>query len=173
MVYKNSILIILPATNFSETEYLSVKTVLANSGFNTFTASDANGLCVGQNGLKVKADVSFFNMHENNFIAIIFIGGPGVKKYWINPALHSIANKFQIKNKIIGAICSSPVILAKAGLLSGREATCFESDKQELEKEGVTYKNLPIVISKNIITANGPSSAYNFAEKFVEKIKFN
>lgn len=173
MVYKNSILIILPATNFNEIEYLSVKTVLENSGFNTFTASDANGLCVGQNGLKVKADVSFFNMHESNFIAIVFIGGPGIKKYWSNPSLHSIANKFLKKNKIVGAICSSPVILAKAGLLSGYETTCFENDKQELEKEGVAYKNLPVVISKNLITANGPSAAQDFAEKIIEKIKYN
>ena len=85
-----SLLIILPAENFNEEEYLTTKRILEISGFKLFIASDANVLCVGKNGLKVRADVSFFNMNENNFAGIVFIGGSGVKKYWENQNLYKI-----------------------------------------------------------------------------------
>ena len=158
-----SLLLILPAENFNETEYLTVKHILEISGFKLFIASDAHSLCTGKNGLKVRADVSFFNMNENNFAGIIFIGGSGVKNYWGNQNLYKIAKRFCEKKKLVSAICSAPVILAKAGLLEGKDATCYPEDRKELEKCGINYKDQSVVIQKNIITARDSSSSNDFA----------
>lgn len=164
---KRSLLLILPAEDFNEDEYLTVKRILEISGFKLFVASDANSLCIGKKGLKVKADVSFFNMNENNFTGIIFIGGSGVKKYWDKKNLHIIANKFFDKKKLVAAICSAPVILAKAGLIEGKDATCYPEDRRELEKCGVNYKYESVVIQKNIITAQDSASSLDFANAIV------
>lgn len=162
-----SLLLILPAENFNETEYLTVKHILEISGFKLFIASDAHSLCTGKNGLKVRADVSFFNMNENNFSGIIFIGGSGVINYWGNQNLYKIAKKFCEKKKLVSAICSAPVILAKAGLLEGKDATCYPEDRKELEKCGINYKDQNVVIQKNIITARDSSSSNDFANAIV------
>ncbi|MDH7604553.1 MAG: DJ-1/PfpI family protein, partial [Melioribacter sp.] len=70
---------------------------------------------------------------------------------------------------IIGAICSAPVILAKAGIIK-KVATCFPDDKKELEKEGIEYKDEPVVIDSNVITGRDPASAPEFISRFLYEI---
>jgi deglycase len=159
---KNSILIFLPAKDFNETEYLSVKNYFVNKGKIVFISSDDHTFCCGSKGLKVKSDVNFFNINEKNFDGFILIGGPGSRNYKSNPTLKKIAIKFDESGKTIGAICSAPLILASAGLL--KQATCFGEDKKDLIISGVDYKDFPVVIDRNFITADGPNSAGRFAE---------
>jgi len=167
-VNKKSILIFLPSLHFSGIEFFTTKRILEKNDINTFIASDANYLCISETGQKVKADVNLFNIHENNFNGIVFIGGSGARNYWDNSLLHKAAIRFNKSGKIIAAICSAPVILAKAGILNRISATCFYEDKLELINKGIDYKDLPVVIIGNIITANGPNSAGFFAESIIE-----
>ena len=166
---KNSVLLILPAQNFNEQEYLVVCKSIENAHLSVFIASDAHSLCTGSNGLKVKNDVKFFNMHEKNFAGIVFIGGSGVKDYWNNSSLHSIAKKFKISGKPIGAICSSVIILAKAGILSG-SATCWPDNMKELIKEGIEFKNEPVIKNGRTITGRDPQAATEFVKTFIYEI---
>lgn len=167
---KKSILLILPALDFNEQEYTTIYSTLNKNGFKVFIASDANSLCIGKNGLKVKNDISFFNMREANFGAVVFVGGNGIKKYWDNLQLHSLAKKFIQAKKITGAICSAPVILARTGLLNGIRATCYPEDKRELERDGAAYVDNPVVISKKIITAQGPAAALDFVNVIINEL---
>lgn len=166
---KKSILLVIAAKDFNETEYLTVKKGLDKEGFNVFIASDANALCTGSSGLKVKADVSFFNMRENNFGGLIIIGGNGIRNYWNNVNLHTLIKAFDKSSKTIGAICSAPVSLSRSGILTGKEAVCYPDDKNELERDGVIYKDIAVLVRKNIITAKGPANASEFVSAFIEK----
>ena len=114
--------------------------------------------------MKVKSDTSFYNVNVNNFGAFILIGGSGSKSYWKNEALHKITRKFFDAKKIIAAICSSPITLAKAGILQSKKATCYDEDKMELINYGIDYQDKNVVIDENIVTANDARSALQFAE---------
>ncbi|MGE5399462.1 MAG: DJ-1/PfpI family protein [Ignavibacteriales bacterium] len=162
-----SILIILPAQDFNEEEFLTVKNTFEKKGIKVFIASDANGLCTGKSGLKVKADISFYNIHESNFAAVVFIGGSGVKGYWNNSILHKTSQKFFNSKKPLAAICSAPVILAKAGLLKNLTATCYAEDRKELERAGAEYKDSPVVVRKKIVTAQNAQAALDFSEAVI------
>ena len=121
-------------------------------------------MCEGTAGKKFKPDLRLENINANNFSGIVLIGGNGAKDYKNNLKLHKILNDFNKSNKIVAAICIAPVILAAAGLLNGRSATCFPEVKQELMKQEIDYKDIPVVVAKNIITANGPKASFEFAE---------
>jgi protease I len=77
-------------------------------------------------------------------------------------------------NKIIGAICYSPRILAKAGLLKGKKATGWNDDN-ELEgifnNYGVTYMPSHVVVDGSVITADGPMAATEFAQVIINKLQ--
>lgn len=165
---KNSILIFLPAKDFNEIEYLTVKNYFVKKGKNVFITSDDHTFCSGNKELKVKSDVNFFNINEKNFDGFILIGGSGSRIYILNSMLQKIVKKFDDSRKIIGAICSAPLILASAGLL--KQATCFVEDRNELINSGVDYKDLPVIVDRNIITADGPQSAGRFAETVFHSI---
>jgi protease I len=162
-----SILLILPGKDFNEEEFLTVKNTLEKKGIKVFIASDGGGLCTGKKGLKVKADINFYNIHESNFAAIVFTGGPGVKDYWNNPLLHKTSQKFFNSKKPVAAICSAPVILAKAGLLNALSATCYPDDRKELERVGVEYKDTPVVVRKKIVTAQNAQASLEFSEAII------
>jgi protease I len=170
---KNSILIFLPAKNFSEEEYQVINRVFVKAGKQVFISSDSNTICSGDKDLKVKADTNIYNVNVNNFSAFVLIGGKGSKDYWDNENLHRIVKDFKSSGKIVSAICSAPVILARAGLLSNFPATCWSEDKNELIKSGIQYQDRSVVVEKNVITANGPRSAEQFAESVLNMIKSN
>ena len=158
---------ILPVKDFNEEEFLTVKNTFEKKELKIFIASNSSGLCTGKSGLKVKADISFYNIHESNFAAIVFIGGQGVKDYWNNSILHKTSQKFLNSKKPVAAICSAPVILAKAGLLKGVASTCFPDDKKELERAGAEYKDMPVVVRKKIVTAQNAQASLEFSEAVI------
>ena len=168
---KNSILIFLPATDFSEEEFIPVKSIFLKCGKQLFIASDTFTVCSGESGLKVGADTNFYNVNEKNFAAFVLIGGKGSKSYWGNELLHRIARKFRDSGKVIGAICSAPVILARSGILDKISATCWKEDKNELIKAGINYQERSVIAENNIVTADSLQSAILFAETVLNLIK--
>lgn len=166
---RNSVLIFLPAKDFNEQEYIVVTNKLLKSNYKVFVVSDSPFICVGSNGLKVKNDVQLYNVHEENFAGLILIGGKGTRNYWNNKNLHLVSSKFNNKRKVIGAICSAPIILAKAGILKNR-ATCFIDDKKELEREGIEYKNVNVYTEDKIVTGQNPISSEEFIDTFLAQL---
>lgn len=165
-----NILLILPAKDFNSEEYQLTKKTLEKDRFSIFISSDSYSLCTGDNELKVKADVSIFNIHPSNFLAVIFIGGNGVRKYWDNVIYQSIAKKFFSADKIVAAICAAPVILSRAGLLKNKNSTCFPIDKNELKKGKAIYSDSNVVVDGNIISGQTSSNSIQFSQMIVQRI---
>jgi len=170
-VNNNSILYFLPGRYFNEEEFFITKSLLEKNKYKSFTASDARDMCEGANGKKFKPDLRLENINANNFAGFVLMGGIGAMDYRNNPILHKILKDFNNSGKIIAAICIAPVILAAGGLLNGKSATCFPEVKQDLIKPDIEYKDLPVVVAKNIITANGPKASFEFAETILLLLK--
>ena len=168
---KNSFLIFLPKKDFNEEEFTIVQRRLVKAGKKIFITSDDHSVCSGSKGMKVKSDTSIYNVNVNNFNALILIGGTGSKAYWENEALHKILKKFFDSKKVIAAICSSPITLAKAGILQNKKATCYSEDKMELINAGIDYQDKNVVVDGNVVTANDARSALQFAEAVLHLTK--
>jgi protease I len=168
---QNSFLIFLPKKDFNEEEFIIVKRRLLKAGKQVFITSDDHFVCTGSKGMKVKSDTSFYNVNVSNFGAFILIGGVGSKSYWKNEVLHKIIKKFFVAKKAIAAICSSPITLAKAGILQNKKATCYSEDKMELINSGIDYQDKNLVVDGNIVTANDAHSALQFAEAVLHLAK--
>ena len=141
------------------------------AGKQVFLTSDDHLVCSGSKGMKVKSDTSFYNVNVNNFSSLILIGGSGSRNYWKNESLHKIIEKFFGAKKIVAAICSSPIILANAGILQNKKATCFSEDKMELINAGIDYQDRSIVIDGNVVTADNVHSALQFVEAVIHLTK--
>ena len=168
---QNSFLVFLPKKDFNEEEFTIVKKRLIKAGKKVFITSDDHFACTGSKGMKVKSDTSFYNVNVNNFGTFILIGGIGSKSYWKNESLHKIIKKFFDAKKVVAAICSSPIILAKAGILQNKKATCYSEDKMELINSGIDYQDKNVVVDGNVVTANDVRSALQFAEAVLHLTK--
>lgn len=164
-------LMIIAHEQFRDEEYLEPKRVLTENGIEVITASWDLGVAIGKLGAQVEVDINISDVDTEDYDAIIFVGGPGSKKYWDDLTAHRIAKEAIEYKKVLAGICSASIILARAGVLKDKKATCYKGDVEELKKEGAIYTGNPVEQDSLIITADGPGSATSFGIRIVETLR--
>jgi len=159
--------------NFRDAEYFVPKEILEKAGAKITTASTKIGTAIGADGGDTEVDLLLPNLNVADFDAVVFIGGPGCLEYLDNENSYKVARETITQNKILGSICISPVILAKAGVLKEKRATVWSSPLDRgpvkiLKENGAIYEDRDVVQDGKIITANGPDAAEEFGKKLVE-----
>lgn len=164
-------LMIIAHENFRDEEYTIPRMILEDNGIEVTTASLELGIATGKMGTQVSVDITLKEVDINKYNAIIYIGGAGCKQFWDDPVAHCIAKEAAANNKVLAAICSAPVTLARSGLLKDKRATCYPEDAKELKQEDVKYTGAPVEQDGLIITADGPDSAGIFGTRIVKTLE--
>lgn len=157
------ILSIIAPQGFQEIEYGDPKKVLEDHGHVVTTASTVKNP-TGHLGHSIPADLLLDEVNVDEYDAVYFVGGGGSVYYFDHPQALKIAKEFYEKGKLTCAICAAPSILANAGLLNGKTATCFWDQAENLKAKGANYTGNPVEQDGKIITANGPAAAKEFGE---------
>ena len=170
---KKKIAMIIAFRDFRDEEYFVPKDILEKAGVEIKTVSTQESTAVGADGGEVEIDLLIKDLNPADFDGIIFIGGPGCLKYLDTEDSYRVAKQTLSQDKLIAAICISPVILAKAGVLEGKRATVWSGpmDREPiriLKDYGAVYHDMPVVVDGKIITGNGPAAAEEFGMKVVE-----
>ena len=168
--------IIIAFLDFRDEEYFVPKEILEDKGIEVKTVSTQEGEAIGTEGGEARVDILLENLNPSDFDATVFIGGPGCLKYLDNENSYKVVKETLEQGKLLAAICISPVILAKAGVLSGKKATVWHSllDKKAvriLKDSGAQYIEEGVVVDGKIITADGPQSAREFGEAIARLLK--
>lgn len=165
---------IIAFRDFRDPEYFIPKEILEKAGVEIKTASNKMGKAIGAEGGDVEVDLLVSEINVSDFDAIIFVGGPGCLEALDNENSYRVAREAVEKDKVLAAICISPVILAKAGILNGKKATCWTdplgTQAKILKEKGAIYEKEAVVVDGKIITANGPGAAQKFGEKILESL---
>jgi len=163
---------IIAFRDFRDVEYFVPKEILEKSGVEVKTASNKLGTAIGADGGDTSVDFIVSQVNVVDFDAIIFVGGPGCLDALDNEDSYRVAKEAVSQNKVLAAICISPVILAKAGVLEGKKATCWTdplgSQVKILKEKGAIFEKKSVVVDGKIITANGPGAAEEFGKAIVE-----
>ena len=153
---------ILLATGFEEIEALAPLDVLRRLNYDVELISMTNSYYVkSSHGVDIKAD-KLFDLEIINSNAVIIPGGlPGATNLRDDDRVISLVKKFFNDNKLVAAICAGPIVLGKANILEGLEATSYPGFEEALKcKE---YREDKVIVSKNVITSRGPATAFDFA----------
>lgn len=166
------ILIIIAFRDFRDEEYFVPKEVFEKAGMSVMTASTQKGTAMGSQGGDTIVNLALSEVKTDDFDAVVFVGGPGSHKLLDNLGCHKLAQEALASQKILGAICIAPAILAKGGVLQGKKATVWSSalDKSAvriLKENGALYQPEPVVQDGNVVTANGPAAALDFGKRIV------
>ena len=172
---KKRVAMIIAFNNFKDEEYLDTKEELKKGSIEIEVVSNSIGIAKGVGGTKVEIKKTIKELNIDDYDGVVFIGGSGALENLDNSDSYKIAKEAISKNKILAAICISPVILAKSGVLNGKKATVWSSilDKssiKELEKNGAIYLDQLVVVDGKIITGNGPKAAHQFGKTIVQEI---
>lgn len=167
---QRQILMVIAQNDFRDEEYEIPKTIFEEAGFLVKTASERRGEAMGKLGTKVQVDLPLMEIDIDDFEALIFVGGPGAADYFHDGEVLNLVRDFSKKGKVTAAICIAPSILANAGILEGQRATAFPSEQENLTSRGAEYSGAPVESSGNIITANGPQAAKEFAQAIIKAL---
>ncbi len=171
-VTKKWIAMVIAMRDFRDEEYFIPKNVFLNAGFEVVTAGLEKGSALGVYGGVVETDIAVSDIELKDFDVVVFVGGSGALGLSDNSDCLKLAKQAVADNKVVGAICIAPVILAKAGVLQGRSATVWQSamDKSGvkiLKDKGCEFTEEAVVVDGRIITANSAEVALKFGEAVV------
>ena len=170
---EKKVLMIIAPKNFRDEELQEPKAILEREGFKVVVASTMAGTAKGMFGMQVNPDTTVDEVSPEDFDAVIVVGGSGSQTHlWNNLRVQEIVQASHQRERMVAAICISPVVLARAGLLRGRRATVFRTatTMSELEKGGALISDAPVVVDGKVITGEGPEAAREFGQKIAESL---
>jgi protease I len=111
--------------------------------------------------------VAIAEAKADDYAAIVLCGGSSVPDFfWNDKKLQELVAAMAAAGKVVAAICLSTVVLAKAKLLAGREATVYFLPQaiEELKAAGARYVPETLLIDNNLILAEGPPDSQRFGQ---------
>ena len=173
MSSKKKVLMVIAPKNFRDEEYFEPKNILERGNVEIKVVSTTKGRAEGMLGADVNVETTIDEVDPAEYDALVVVGGSGSQTYlWGNKRLHKMVKKAGSLGKVVAAICISPVVLARASLLSGKRATVYRTDEtiSELKKAGANVSEAPVEVDGKIVTARGPEAAKEFGRKILEII---
>src|SRR5262245_44662050 len=161
------VLMVIPPTQFRDEEFFEPKKILEDEGATVVVASTTARICRGMKGGSAQADIAIADAKADDYAAVVLCGGSSVPEFfWNDKKLQEFVAAMSAAGKVVAAICLSTVVLAKAKLLAGREATVYFLPQaiQELKTAGATYVKETLLIHNNIILAEGPPDSQRFGQ---------
>ncbi|MFM2397756.1 MAG: hypothetical protein RLZZ144_1006 [Pseudomonadota bacterium] len=161
--------LVLFAEGSEELEAITIVNILRRGGITVTLAGLSIGALRGSRGTVILPDASLDEVLENNFDMIVLPGGqPGTKHLRADQRVIHLLQKMAAENRYVTAICAAPSVLAAAGLLNGKRATCFPTCLDEFPE--VNVQTDAIIEDGKIITSRGPGTAMDFALLLVERL---
>ena len=164
-ISNKAILMVIAPSDFRDEELFVPKEFFEKNGAEVVIASNSTGTVKGMLGGTASVDLSVSDVDISDYDAVIFVGGSGVEshKLYENGTYLKLAADADSSEKVIGAICIGPMIPAAAGVLSGKDATAFESAVSYITERGANCTGAGVTRDGRIVTGEGPHAAEEFA----------
>jgi 4-methyl-5(b-hydroxyethyl)-thiazole monophosphate biosynthesis len=157
------------ADGFEEVEAMAVVDVLRRAGINVVIVGLHDGLVQSARNVKILPDALIDTIKAEDFDMIVLPGGqPGSDNLNADDRVRELIRDFHNKDKLTGAICAAPYVLANAGILNGRHVTSYPSYREKLG--AVVYEEQTVVEDGKVITSRGPGTALHFGLAIVKKL---
>ena len=158
---------VILANGFEEIEALTVVDVLRRANITCHMVGFEDTV-TGSHAIQVQAD-RVFDGNLSEYDMIVLPGGmPGSAHLRDNESLISELQKCNQGGKKLAAICAAPIALNRAGLLEGKNFTCYDGVQEQIANGH--YQKETVVVDGNIITSRGPATALAFAYHLVDTL---
>ena len=161
--------VLLPIADGSEElEVVTIIDVLRRADINVTVASLTGDIITGSQGTKIVPDTSLEAAQANTYDLVVLPGGlPGTDHLDNDARIHALIKKTVDAGNKVAAICAAPKVLAAAGVLEGKRATCYPSFLDAFGPELVSTGEA-VEWDGNVITSRGPGTAMDFALTLIE-----
>jgi protease I len=144
---------------------------LREAGAQVQVVGPRKGVFESKHGYPVKADCGADEVKAADFDAVIIPGGYAPDHMRRNKAMVDLVRDSVRQGKVVAAICHAGWMLASAGVLKGRKATCYIAIKDDVINAGAEYLDQEVVRDGNLITSRFPADLPAFCRTIIAALK--
>jgi protease I len=144
---------------------------LREAGAQVRVVGPRKGTFESKHGYPVKADYGAEEVKAADFDAVIIPGGYAPDHMRRNRAMVELVREAVQQKKVVAAICHAGWMLASAGVLKGRKATCYIAIRDDVVNAGAEYLDQEVVRDGNLITSRFPDDLPAFCRTIIEALK--
>lgn len=157
------------AQGCEEIEAVTVIDILRRAGIEVVSAGLDDQPVRASRGVMLVPDTTLDAALQHSFDMIVLPGGqPGTNNLKADARVLKLVQLMAQQGKYVTAICAAPSVLATAGLLDGKQATCFPGALDAFPQ--VIQRLDAVVEDGKLITSRGPGTAMDFALTLVERL---
>lgn len=160
---------VLLADGFEEIEAIEPIDIMRRAKMAVATVGLNDKSVKGAHGIVVDVDILIDDVKKTDMEMLMLPGGAGHTILDADERVQALIDYAFSNDLYIGAICASPSILGKKGLLKGKKVTCFPGFEQYLD--GAEVVEQKAVCDGKIITGKGAGAAGEFGLKIVEVLR--
>lgn len=159
--------VVLLKNGFEELEALSVVDILRRAQVECQMIGMDSQVVTGSHQIALTTD-QIFNEDVYEADVVVLPGGmPGSTSLKDDERVIQLIKNFAENGKWVAAICAAPIVLNQAGLLKGKNYTCYPGFEKGMEG---TYHDAMTCVDGHVITARGPGAALAFGYEILEQI---
>ena len=157
------------AQGCEELEAITIVDLMRRAGIDVVTAGLDDQPVKASRGTVLVPDTTLDDALNREYDMVVLPGGlPGADYLDNDPRIHTLLKDMAASGRYTAAICAAPKVLARGGLLDGRQATSFPGVLDGMI--GIDYKTEAVVEDGTIITSRGPGTAMDFSLLLIERL---
>lgn len=164
------------ANGSEEIETVTTADLLVRAGIQVTLASvteDGALEITASRGIKLVADLPIIRVADEPFDAIVLPGGlAGAEAFRDSPLVVEKVRRMHLDGKIVAAICAAPaLVLEYHQLFPLGNMTGFPSMRDKIPAHKRVDKRVYFDERVNLLTSQGPATAFDFALKLIELLQ--
>jgi len=148
--------VILTADKTEDQEFFYPYYRFNEAGYQVDVITPDGGDFKAKNGAGLEETMKIEDASADAYDLLYIPGGKAPEKLKKEDAAVQFVKDFVATGKPVAAICHGPQILAKAGVISGKQIAAWPEVQEEVEEAGAAYQNKECVADGQFITARWP-----------------
>ena len=156
------------AQGCEELEAVTLIDLLRRAQIEVVTAGLTPGPVTASRGTVLVPDTDLDRALTRAFDMLVLPGGqPGATHLENDARILALLKSMAAAGKYTAAICAAPKVLAVAGLLDGRRATCYPGSIDAKQFPTIHLDSAAVVRDGQVLTSRGPGTAMDFALELI------
>lgn len=161
---------VIIAPGFEEGEALALVDVFRRAEIDCDMVGLTSAEVAGGHEIVVRTDVAFDGTLDGYDMVVLPGGYGGADAMRDDDRFQDALRAMNAAGKWVCAICAAPIALDRAGILAGKRFTCYPGTAPKIEEKNATWVDEVVVRDGNLITSQGPATAYAFAYALVDAL---
>lgn len=159
------------AEGCEELEAVTLIDLLRRADVEVVTAGLAGGPVTCSRGTVIVPDTPLEEVKDQTFDMVVLPGGlPGADHLQADPRIVDLLQRHAREGAYTAAICAAPKVLASAGLLTGKRATCYPGVLDAVALDSTHVTQSAVEIDGKVLTSRGPGTAMDFSLTLIEQL---